>query len=58
MRCYICNRHLEDPEFDNEYKTLPCPDCDSAVNEALADFEEEEFDTDEEDEPEDEDELP
>ncbi len=58
IRCYICNAYIEEPEFDNNYKCLPCPSCNDSVNDTLSDFEEESFDDDDEGEELDEEELP
>lgn len=57
MRCYICDTYLPDPEFDDNHKSLPCPECSGIIYDAVYDDEEFSFE-DEEEVEEDEDELP
>lgn len=60
MRCYVCNSYIEDPEFDQDHKALPCPDCNDVVIDTLFELEagEGELSDEEDEDDEDEDELP
>ena len=38
MHCYICDTFMEDPKFDRNGKTLPCTNCQTEIDEALAGY--------------------
>jgi transcription initiation factor TFIIIB Brf1 subunit/transcription initiation factor TFIIB len=44
MRCYICDSELDEVQFDENNKALPCGSCQEVIADTLADFEQEEQD--------------
>lgn len=39
MRCYICNRVIDDPQFNAEHQDIdPCDPCKAVIEDTLAGF--------------------
>lgn len=39
MRCYICNRVIDEPQFNAEHKDIdPCDPCKAVIADTLAGF--------------------